>query len=593
MKIPIPYLSSSEAAHKNGKCYGCPSTKRNESSICQSLPSRQSIVQPKLELTTPGDSYEREADRMADFVMQKGGGNASAEMPSAASVVHPTISRSVSGSAGVVVDTATEGGINASRGGGLPMPEALRSQMESGFGADFSGVRLHTDSKAADLSRGIQAKAFTYGNDIFFNSGQYQPHSAAGQRLIAHELTHVVQQSGKVGREGEEDAEYENIKELLKTILLSKQGRNKKVAVEPMKVIKAIIDKIMEMFFDLLNCSLNQIRQGFDIEEIYKNIKTLLTKHITEILNTLPLSFYEELFDIVRGIDNWENLINLQVEEKFWNSFWSLMEKYMPNPPLYPKELEEMLQYLVGFIVETKNNNPTKEEILFDKFKFFITPILSFEYNKEGRYYYTALNKAIQYHAGFTNYIDKLGPLLGMDLDTKVAEFDVEINNKKRGFRLQFWKGFYGFRNAIGGEIGIYSNETLGGWSKAPEDKFQLHTIQQIFLNDTLIISHDTNIESPHNRGKDWWNLAIKTDSRYQNYKRKNIKQKIKIEGFFVNNDYKGNFGIAFTEALANSIKTGYYSSFNKKDNIDYNNKGESYITVCSVNDGSIEIMHY
>ena len=201
MKIPIPYLSSSEAAHKNGKCYGRSSTKRNESSICQSLPSRQSIVQPKLELTTPGDSYEREADRMADFVMQKGGGNASAEMPSAASVVHPTISRSVSGSAGVVVDTATEGGINASREGGLPMPEALRSQMESGFGADFSGVRLHTGSRSADLSRGIQAKAFTYGNDIFFNRGQYSPDTTAGQHLIAHELTHVVQQSGKVGRQ--------------------------------------------------------------------------------------------------------------------------------------------------------------------------------------------------------------------------------------------------------------------------------------------------------------------------------------------------------------------------------------------------------
>ncbi len=166
-----------------------------------SSPSRQTIVQPKLELTTPGDSYEREADRMADFVMRRQYTGISKEMPSAASVVHPTISRRVSGSAGVAVDTATEGGINDSRGGGQPMPEALRSQMESSFGADFSGVRLHTDSRAADLSRGIQAKAFTYGNDIYFNRGQYSPDTTAGQHLIAHELTHVVQQSGKVGRE--------------------------------------------------------------------------------------------------------------------------------------------------------------------------------------------------------------------------------------------------------------------------------------------------------------------------------------------------------------------------------------------------------
>ena len=166
-----------------------------------SSPSRQTIVQPKLELTTPGDSYEREADRMADFVMRRQYTGIPTEMPSAASVVHPAISRSVSGSAGVAVDTATEGGINASRGGGQPMPEALRSQMESSFGADFSGVRLHTDSRAADLSRSIQAKAFAYGNDIYFNHGQYSPDTAAGQHLIAHELTHVVQQSGKVGRE--------------------------------------------------------------------------------------------------------------------------------------------------------------------------------------------------------------------------------------------------------------------------------------------------------------------------------------------------------------------------------------------------------
>ena len=154
----------------------------------KAYPSRN-IVHAKLELTTPGDSYEREADRMADFVMRRQYTGIPTEKPSAASVVHPAISRSVSGSAGVAVDTATEVGIHASRGGGQPMPETLRSQMESGFGADFSGVRLHTDSKAADLSRGIQSKAFAYGKNIFFNSRLYQLHSVVGQHLTAHELS--------------------------------------------------------------------------------------------------------------------------------------------------------------------------------------------------------------------------------------------------------------------------------------------------------------------------------------------------------------------------------------------------------------------
>ena len=68
--------------------------------------------------------------------------------------------------------------------------------MESAFGADFSGVRIHAGSAAAGLSRDIQAHAFTHGSDIYFNHGQYDPHTDGGRRLLAHELTHVVQQRG-------------------------------------------------------------------------------------------------------------------------------------------------------------------------------------------------------------------------------------------------------------------------------------------------------------------------------------------------------------------------------------------------------------
>lgn len=190
----VTHKNSVKANHAGGKHKGV------KEGI--NAPSQQTIVQPKLELTTPGDSYEREADRIADFVMRKAYSGLPTEMPSTSSVLPPMISRRASSStSGVTVDNTTESGIHASRGGGQPMPTALRSQMESGFEADFSEVRLHTGSAAEAMSNNLRAKAFTYGNDIFFNSEQYQPHSAAGQRLIAHELTHVVQQSGKVGRE--------------------------------------------------------------------------------------------------------------------------------------------------------------------------------------------------------------------------------------------------------------------------------------------------------------------------------------------------------------------------------------------------------
>lgn len=92
------------------------------------------------------------------------------------------------------------GRLDSLKGGGQAMPDGLRSRMEQGFSRDFSQVRLHTDAEAADLSGSIQARAFAYGNDIYFNKGQFSPDSSEGQRLVAHELAHVVQGGEKVGR---------------------------------------------------------------------------------------------------------------------------------------------------------------------------------------------------------------------------------------------------------------------------------------------------------------------------------------------------------------------------------------------------------
>ncbi|MDX2285992.1 MAG: DUF4157 domain-containing protein [Bacteroidia bacterium] len=86
--------------------------------------------------------------------------------------------------------------LQARQGSGQPLPAPIRAQMEGGIGADFSGVRIHTDGEAQQMSQSIRAHAFTRGRDIYFNAGQYQPQSSAGQRLLAHELTHVVQQGG-------------------------------------------------------------------------------------------------------------------------------------------------------------------------------------------------------------------------------------------------------------------------------------------------------------------------------------------------------------------------------------------------------------
>jgi hypothetical protein len=97
------------------------------------------------------------------------------------------------------IDSASpsfESALNASKASGSPLPGGTRSFMENRFGADFSGVRVHADSSSASMNRSINAHAFTHGQDVYFDSGQYRPHTDSGQKLLAHELTHVAQQGG-------------------------------------------------------------------------------------------------------------------------------------------------------------------------------------------------------------------------------------------------------------------------------------------------------------------------------------------------------------------------------------------------------------
>jgi len=134
-------------------------------------------LQPKLTINQPGDQYEQEADHVASQVMQrqpttvqcKADGIAHTEAPSS---VHETLQSS-----------------------GQPLDTSTRAFMEPRFGQDFSNVRLHTDSQAAQSAADVNARAYTVGQNIVFAKGQYAPSSGEGQHLLAHELTHTVQQN--------------------------------------------------------------------------------------------------------------------------------------------------------------------------------------------------------------------------------------------------------------------------------------------------------------------------------------------------------------------------------------------------------------
>jgi hypothetical protein len=106
------------------------------------------------------------------------------------------LSRKVEGPADATPEV--EAGIEQARGGGQPLEHTVQRQMESAFGTDFSGVRVHTDAGADRLNQDLEARAFTTRQDIFFRRGEYSPGSASGKELLAHELTHVVQQTGVI-----------------------------------------------------------------------------------------------------------------------------------------------------------------------------------------------------------------------------------------------------------------------------------------------------------------------------------------------------------------------------------------------------------
>lgn len=101
------------------------------------------------------------------------------------------------------VDEETASRITSARSGGRALDAGIQENMSRSMGYDFSGVRVHDDRESDQLSGQLSAKAFTTGQDMFFRSGAYNPASSAGQQLLAHELTHVVQQgTGQVRSSG-------------------------------------------------------------------------------------------------------------------------------------------------------------------------------------------------------------------------------------------------------------------------------------------------------------------------------------------------------------------------------------------------------
>lgn len=164
-------------------------------------------IQAALKIGRPNDVYEQEADHIADQVMRMptpavqkmcaqcaSGGPL---CPKCAEEKKLGIQKSESSASS---DSSVPDNYVSSMGPGQPLDQATRDYFEPRFGADFSQVRIHTGSRAEESASAINAYAYTLGNSVVFGRGQYQPQTIQGKRLLAHELTHTMQQSGSVGR---------------------------------------------------------------------------------------------------------------------------------------------------------------------------------------------------------------------------------------------------------------------------------------------------------------------------------------------------------------------------------------------------------
>jgi hypothetical protein len=178
----------------------------------KSLPDTASIpaafsIQRKLSIGAIDDPLEEEADRMAERVMRMPETNwvqrkcahcEEEEKLQRKPLIDFIQKKSAAGES--VISESISSRIASTRGNGQLLNGEEKSFMEDRFGADFSSVRIHTDSEAVQLSRELNAQAFTVGADIYFNSGKYAPGSTEGKQLLAHELTHTIQQGETIRR---------------------------------------------------------------------------------------------------------------------------------------------------------------------------------------------------------------------------------------------------------------------------------------------------------------------------------------------------------------------------------------------------------
>ncbi|MHA7059787.1 eCIS core domain-containing protein [Aquimarina sp. M1] len=289
-------------------------------------------------------------------------------------------------SSGGVENSSIESRLNSSKGGGSPLPKDTKSQMESGFGTDFSNVRVHTDSNAKQMSQDMGAQAFAHGNDIYFNEGKFDTSSNSGKHLLAHELTHTVQQGGGIKRKAADvtsapimiqgsfldwipDWIINNARHIpgyiLFTVIIQYDPLlGQRVEPTPINLLQglmglvpfgtAIFDKLQEygiiqQVFDWVNgqlSSLNLTSQGLldlveeawdELEFPYTNAIEVITRKFNQLISRIELFAISLVDQIITWIK--EALIGVAEPILEENRAWSLIKKIIHYDPLRDEEV--------------------------------------------------------------------------------------------------------------------------------------------------------------------------------------------------------------------------------------------------------------
>ena len=189
---------------------------KNQQTLQEMADNKPGSVQAKMRVGAPDDRFEKEADAVASAVTAHLGKplNASEEkagvQPKTTGAEYIQQKKTANSTDGTVTPDI-EGDILRAKSGGQQLNPELGQEMGDAMGADFNKVRIHNSGESDRLSRSIGARAFTSGDHVFFGQGEYEPSSTDGKELLAHELAHVVQQTGSTIQRAEDEAEAEGV----------------------------------------------------------------------------------------------------------------------------------------------------------------------------------------------------------------------------------------------------------------------------------------------------------------------------------------------------------------------------------------------